>query len=612
MTHFLNNTTPVEALVIMALTALELAVMIKSAPRRRRKLLLVYGLALVLYITLIRRLPRLWMRPKGLARLEFVGFKPMGFLLNLLLFLPLGLALTPRWGWLPLLLSAFIEVTQHFTGLGMFDLWDIAANALGGLAGITMQEIENGGMKKMRKIPFSAIKIINVLLVMVPFSLVWFLFYEPRTLMGGSVQVSGLVLFGYTLLFYFLSSRLDGFRVMTRRISELILSQITAAGATDVAAAILIWMLSAGFPNLLPGLFCFVVQCAVVVVVAYLSHRLFFATHPPKKAVIVYDVRQGIEGLISAYGLEKRFAVQAVYPVEEIVACPEKLMDTEVVFVCGVPTDERDVILKYCIDNNKRVFVIPCIGDVMMSGAEQINMFHLPFVRAVRYNPPLEYRFLKRAFDICISGAAMLLFSPLFLIVALLVKSDGGPVLYKQVRLTKDGKEFEILKFRSMCVDAEKYSGAVLSAGENDPRITKVGRVIRAFRLDELPQLWNIFVGDMSIVGPRPERPEIAARYEEELPEFRLRLQCKAGLTGYAQVYGKYNTKPYDKLLMDLMYIAHPSLMEDFLIMLATVPVLFFRESTEGYGVESVGLYYEESSSNRTGSKAEAEEAVTV
>ena len=164
------------------------------------------------------------------------------------------------------------------------------------------------------------------------------------------------------------------------------------------------------------------------------------------------------------------------------------------------------------------------------------------------------------------------------------MKSDGGPAFYKQKRLTKDGKVFEILKFRSMRVDAEKYSGAVLSAGENDPRITKVGRIIRACRLDELPQLLNILKGDMSLVGPRPERPELQKEIEKEVPEFGLRLQAKAGLTGYAQVYGKYNTTFYDKLLMDLMYISKPSILEDLTIMLATVKILTSKESTEGVG----------------------------
>ena len=159
---------------------------------------------------------------------------------------------------------------------------------------------------------------------------------------------------------------------------------------------------------------------------------------------------------------------------------------------------------------------------------------------------------------------------------------DQGPVFYCQTRLTKDGKEFKIVKFRSMRVDAEKDGVARLSSGARDYRITPIGKIIRACRIDELPQLINVLKGEMSIVGPRPERPEIAAQYEKKMPEFHLRLQVKAGITGYAQVYGKYNTTPYDKLQMDLMYIAHPSIFEDLAIMFATVKILFLPESTEG------------------------------
>ena len=180
-------------------------------------------------------------------------------------------------------------------------------------------------------------------------------------------------------------------------------------------------------------------------------------------------------------------------------------------------------------------------------------------------------------------GLATVILSPVFLVTAIAIKAnDGGPVFYKQTRLTKDGKLFDVLKFRSMRVDAEKDGVARLSTGDQDDRITPVGRFIRKVRIDELPQLLNILKGDMTICGPRPERPELAAQYERELPEFRLRLQAKAGLTGYAQVYGKYNTTPYDKLMMDLMYIAHPSFWQDLQIMFATVKILFMRESTEG------------------------------
>lgn len=218
-----------------------------------------------------------------------------------------------------------------------------------------------------------------------------------------------------------------------------------------------------------------------------------------------------------------------------------------------------------------------------MSGATHRYICHLPMLFVGRYNPPPGYLFIKRVMDVVFSGAALCILSPILLITACAVKlEDGGSVFYRQKRLTKDGKEFNILKFRSMRVDAEKDGIARLSTGADDERVTRVGRFIRKLRVDELPQLFCILSGTMTIVGPRPERPEIAAQYEREMPEFRLRLQAKAGLTGYAQVYGKYNTIPYDKLQLDLMYIAKPSILEDLRIMFATVRILFMAESTEG------------------------------
>ena len=210
-----------------------------------------------------------------------------------------------------------------------------------------------------------------------------------------------------------------------------------------------------------------------------------------------------------------------------------------------------------------------------------MHLFHLPFLRVSRYDPAPEYLFFKRLFDILVSAGALIVLSPVMLIVAIAIRLDGGPAFYRQCRLTKNGKRFDVLKFRSMRVDAEK-DGVARLATEKDERITPIGHFIRKCRIDELPQLINILKGDMTIVGPRPERPEIAVQYEVELPEFSLRLQAKAGLTGYAQVYGKYNTTPYDKLQMDLMYIAHPSFWEDLRIIFATIKILFLPESTEG------------------------------
>ena len=259
------------------------------------------------------------------------------------------------------------------------------------------------------------------------------------------------------------------------------------------------------------------------------------------------------------------------------------LENMECVFLIDIHSHERNQILKYCIAHNILVFVRPRIGDAIMNSARHVHIMHLPILKVGRYSPGIEYLFVKRVFDIVSSSMILLATFPICIAVAIAIKiTDGGPIFYKQCRLTKNGRKFHILKFRSMCIDAEKDGIARLSSGEKDNRITSVGQFIRKTRLDELPQLINIIKGDMSVVGPRPERPEISAQYEKTLPEFILRLQCKAGLTGLAQVYGKYNTTPYDKLEMDLLYLSNPSCLKDLEIIFATIKILFLKESTEG------------------------------
>ncbi len=436
----------------------------------------------------------------------------------------------------------------------------------------------------MKKIPFAVVKMVNIVLLMIPFLICWTLHYEPRTTTVGSKQVSVLVMITYFLICYYFEERLDCFRVSILQIRDVIFGEVLATMITDIIMYILIWMLSIHLPNLIPGLITWGGQCVIGVIWAFVMHQSYFSTHPPLRTIVIYDERMGMENLIHTYGLEKRFNIKTVYSVESIMDKLEVMEEFDAAFLCGIHSRERNIILKHCISHKIKLFMIPRIADVMMRGSEQIHMLHLPILKTQRYKPSIEYQIIKRTMDIVVSGIATIVLSPLFLITAIAVKSDGGPAFYKQKRLTKDGKVFEILKFRSMRVDAEKYSGAVLSAGENDPRITKVGRIIRACRLDELPQLLNILKGDMSLVGPRPERPELQKEIEKEVPEFGLRLQAKAGLTGYAQVYGKYNTTFYDKLLMDLMYISKPSILEDLTIMLATVKILTSKESTEGVG----------------------------
>lgn len=428
------------------------------------------------------------------------------------------------------------------------------------------------------------IKLANVLLVTLPFALVWLLYYVHTVVIFPSIYRGGGIILMFVVLYTFFGRAYDAFLVSLKRISEMFYAQALSIFFADGFMYLVLWLMSGAFPNIWPALVALAAQLVLGGLWCWAANRWYFAHYGGQKTAVVYEVRRGVEDLFGRYGMDQKFDVQMVCTVEECLAGNlEALSDFNAVFLCGVHSHERNSILKYCVANGIVVYIIPRVGDVIMSGAKKIPMFHLPMMRVDRYCPPPEYQLAKRALDIGLGALLLLLFSPILLVAAIAVKlEDGGPVFYRQVRLTKDGREFNMLKFRSMVVSAEQDGVARLSTGDSDPRITRVGRVLRAHRIDELPQLFNILGGSMSLVGPRPERPEIADEYEREMPEFALRLQCKAGLTGYAQVYGKYNTTPYDKLQMDLMYISKPSIVEDLKILFATLAILFRRESTEG------------------------------
>ena len=424
-------------------------------------------------------------------------------------------------------------------------------------------------------------KVVNPILLTLPFLGIWFFYYAERTVSPFYYWGNWVVVALFFILYILFCRIYDGFLISINRISEIVYSQALASVISDFLLYVVICLLSKRLVNPLPLFGALVVQVLLSGLWAYYAHRWYFSKFPAKRTAVIYDVREGLERLVEEYGLEKKFKIQIAMNVQQALANKELLNRMETVFLSGIHSHDRNILLKYCVEKDINVYVIPRIGDVLMSGAQSMHMFHLPMLQVGRYHPSPVYLFLKRGFDILASGIATVILSPVFLATAIAIKRyDGGPVFYKQQRLTK---------FRSMRVDAEKDGVARLSTGDKDDRITPVGRFIRKVRIDELPQLLNILKGDMTICGPRPERPEIAAQYEEELPEFRLRLQAKAGLTGYAQVYGKYNTTPYDKLVMDLMYIAHPSFLQDLQIMFATVKILFMKESTEGFAEQTVG-----------------------
>lgn len=400
------------------------------------------------------------------------------------------------------------------------------------------------------------IKLVDAVLMTIPFALCWYLYYSDRTASPFDQKGNLIVVLLFLVLFIIFGRIYDAFMMSIQQISEIVYAQFLAVAVSDLIIYVVICLLSKGLTNLLPGIAALVGQIILAFLWAYLAHHGYYATFPAKRTAIIYDVRRGFEKLIGKYGLDGKYDVVLTLSAEDCLKDLSVLDGIETVFASGIHSHDRNIILKYCIEHSINMFVIPRIGDVIMSGTRHMHMFHLPMLTVSRYMASPEYLLAKRIIDIIVSALGLIVLSPILLVTAIAIKAtDHGPVFYKQVRLTKNGREFNIFKFRSMCVDAEKDGVARLSTGDK---------------------------GDLSIVGPRPERPEIAAQYCEEMPEFNLRLQAKAGLTGYAQVYGKYNTTPYDKLVMDLMYIAHPSIIVDFKIMFATVKILFLPESTEG------------------------------
>ena len=426
------------------------------------------------------------------------------------------------------------------------------------------------------------VKSLNAILMTLPFAAAWFFYYGDRILVPYYRYGDWVILLLFLLLYVNFGKIYDAFLVSLTRITEMVYSQSLTAVISDFFMYVVTVLLSGHVPNPLPLLAALAGQFMLSITWSTLAHKWYFHTFPPKRTAVVYDMRQDLAPLLGEYGLEKKFHILLRISIDEWLEQPGLLDDMEVVFFSGIRSHDRNVLLKHCLSKGIDAYVIPRVGDLLMSSAKTMHILHLPILRVGRYNPGFFYLFAKRVFDIVTAVVSLVLLSPLFLITAIAIKAcDGGPVFYKQVRLTKDGKRFHIHKFRSMRMDAEK-DGVRLSSGESDPRVPPVGRVIRRFRIDELPQLFDVLCGSLSVVGPRPERPEIAEEYCKQIPEFNLRLQAKAGLTGYAQVYGKYNTTPYDKLQMDLMYIAHPSLIEDLRICFATVKTLFMPESTEG------------------------------
>ena len=461
-----------------------------------------------------------------------------------------------------------------------------------------------------KQVVITGVKLLHLAASLLLFGVFWMLFRYERLFPSAATgfRYNFFVMIGYTAVLFFFNRTYGSYLLGYVRLRGLVfsqcLSQIFSIGIVycGVSLAWNHWNSPLWF---LPML---VLQGLVNVCWTIWSNNLFFRLYPTKKTILIYrnQLDKHRFGSIKGKPGEKLYAITDELEFDgKFTEIRDKLEDYEAVFVAGVNSRCRNGIMKYCKERGIPGFFLPHVGDVIMQESVHIKSFDSPVLYVSRTVMKPEYRVLKRAFDFCASLLGIIVLSPIMLITAAAIKLyDGGPAIYKQVRLTRDGKEFKIWKFRSMRVDAEKDGVARLSSGENDNRITPIGRIVRKCRLDELPQLFNILMGDMSIVGPRPERPEIAKQYYDTIPDFKLRLQVKAGLTGYAQVYGKYNTDPYEKLEFDLLYINNMSVLTDLKLMFATFSILFLPESTQGVAEgQTTAMDYEneaESTENST------------
>ena len=411
---------------------------------------------------------------------------------------------------------------------------------------------------------------------------VWIAYYAEEIIEPFWTKGHFMILFIYIVLLTVLTNIYGGKSIAANRIWDVIYAHSLSLAIANIITYFQICLLAYSLPNAVPMVFLslggFMLTALWAVGVKVFYRRRF----PPRNLLVAYD-DYSPDGLIKKLcRLDDQYKIGGKMRIDgDLDSLFEELKKYDGMVICDVHAAHKSDIVKYCYENDIPLFISPKLSDIIIRGAENSTAIDTPVLICHNRGLRPEQRVLKRCFDLFMILPLAVLFSPFMLLSALAIKlHDGGSVFYKQPRLTLDGKIFMIYKFRSMRADAEH--GKAQLARKNDDRVTPVGRLLRATHFDETPQIFNIIKGEMSIVGPRPERPEIAEEYANEIPEFGYRLKTKAGLTGYAQVFGKYNTTPYDKLKLDLFYIHNQSFLLDIELVLKTVKIIFERENTEG------------------------------
>lgn len=407
-------------------------------------------------------------------------------------------------------------------------------------------------------------------------------------------RMLGTTIFVFVVVGLLLLSVYGTFDVGRRKSKPIIYSLSLAVICTDVIAYLQVMIMRTNTDihefRLRGGkllVLAMILQILIIIIFTYAGNALFFAIHEPEKCCVITSCQESLDTIAYAIG---RFRKQ--YRIDSIVdyRCADiepYIKGSDTVFIYDIPAERRLMIMRLCYKHKVNVYFNPYLEDIMEVNAKHYVLDDVYLFNKNNKTLTMEQRIIKRLLDIGLSLFLGVLTSPLWICGAIAVKLyDGGPVFFKQKRATIHGKEFDVYKLRTMKVNVENYS-----AKKDDDRITKPGAILRRTRIDELPQLLNVLKGDMTFVGPRPEMIKNVQNYTAELPEFRYRLRVKAGLTGYAQISGKYNTTPRDKLIMDMMYIEQFSVLRDIQLILQTAVVLLKSDSTEAFGKKKESGY---------------------
>lgn len=423
------------------------------------------------------------------------------------------------------------------------------------------------------------------------FALVWMFYYNKFAFDTYQAPGGGISILIYFIIYKSLCDVYKAFRIASCPIGETVFSQVISFGIPDLILYVECSLIFNHPVNIWPGAGIVCMQFIGTMAIITIAKNYLMRHVAAKKTVFIYGKDISEE---ETEDFKSRILVKYAHIFDVAAMVSEETGEEELlrqmdecctVLLYEVSYDKRHFLADYCLKRHKEIYFTPNLDDIVLQGCQPKHLLDTPLFRYdyVSYKKA-EYK-LKRLFDILFSFILLITASPIMLITAAAIKlEDRGPVFYTQDRCTKDARVFKIYKFRSMIVDAEKNGFIPCTSGDN--RITKVGRVIRMTRIDELPQILNILKGDMSFVGPRPERVEHVEKYTQDLPEFAYRMRVKGGLTGYAQIYGKYNTSAYDKLRLDLMYIENQSLLLDLKILMLTFKIIFIPESTEGFSKE--------------------------